>query len=367
MTESLTPQQQFDLIFDDVKRCEAIKLFVMCEPLKTLHPMASYYRLLAFVRFAGQFKPASRTSQHTLSKHGQSIFYRRNGFPADTARPVAVKGAIGEMLAFINGATSLAEFHEHGCHFWDSWADENGNLGPIYGAAWNDRELGINQLNRVVEQIKKAPYSRRHHVSAWKLGLLPDEGMSPQENAKNGKMALAPCHMDFTFEVRPINARHPVIVAETLLGMDEVAKLAAERPKHPDGTPFELDRGNILDLTVHMRANDLGPGQPHNAIGYYALLAIVAKLTHMHVGNLTFYIDDAHIYLDQLPAVDEHIQRAIQEVNTWNETKPSERPHQVLAIKGAQSFTELSQFRKDNFQVVNYQPQQPPIKYPVCV
>lgn len=306
-------------------------------------PMSSYYQTLAGVRAYGNFEPGSRVSQHTLALHHQVIRYRMHeGWPIDSSRPVAVKGAIGEMLSFIRGYTNIRDFKAMGCHFWDNWADKDGELGPIYGANWTSQKTGINQLQQVIDQLKNRPFSRRHHVNSWNMDVLPDESVSPQVNASNGRMALAPCHISMTFS-------------------PSFLKNYIRLPSEYFNAEHRSNADLRLDLAVRMRSCDLPAGQPHNAIGYHALLEMVAHLTGMTVGYLTFYIDNAHIYLDQLSVVDEHLRRIAD-----NNGHVSQRVYLDTGIKDTWPDNILD-FAPEHFKFSSYTPLQPALKYPVTV
>src|SRR5690242_15525106 len=140
----------------------------------------------------------------TLGVFGAQVrFDLAKGFPLVTTRKVLFKGVIYELLWFLAGDTNIKYLTDRNVHIWDAWADDNGNLGPIYGAQWRAWEAPggrrIDQITQVIDQIRHKPESRRHIVSAWNPAVLPDEGVSPQNNVRAGRAALASCHTLFQF------------------------------------------------------------------------------------------------------------------------------------------------------------------------
>lgn len=303
--------------------------------------MGSYYRLLFKCLTEGTYKPASRTATASFSLNHAVLRY--TDFPIDHLRPVAVKGAVGEMLGFIKGATTLKEFEDLGCHFWKPWATEDGKLGPIYGAAWRRSVESVDQIASLIDNLKNRTFSRRHHVSAWNVATLPIESVSPQENAAAGRMALAPCHMDFTFNPRYVSLMN----GEPLVRTTEQAK----------------NSFIALDLAVHMRSNDLPVGQPHNAIGYWALLRMVCQVCGFHVGHLTFYLDDPHIYVDQIEPLMKYMQRMYDALTGRHYEIHGQ--HSFLHLN--KEVTDVDSFTPDDFVLLDYNPIQPGIKFPVAV
>ena len=130
-------------------------------------------------------------------------FDLQKGFPLVTTKKVHLKSIIYELLWMLNGDTNIQYLHDHKVSIWDEWADPNGDLGPVYGAQWRDwNHEGIDQIQEVVQSIKENPNSRRHIVTAWNPGVLPDEREKDfAANVRNGKAALPPCHCFFQFYV----------------------------------------------------------------------------------------------------------------------------------------------------------------------
>ena len=165
--------------------------------------MKNYLELLEKLLSEGTLK-GDRTGSGTLSMFGyQMRFDLTAGFPLITTKKVHLKSIIHELLWFLNGDTNNNLLESQGVSIWREWADEQGELGAIYGKQWRSWMLhngeSIDQIAQVVDQIKTNPNSRRMVVSAWNVADLPDEKMSPQDNVAQGKMALAPCHAFFNF------------------------------------------------------------------------------------------------------------------------------------------------------------------------
>ena len=186
----------------------------------------------------------------------QSRYNLQAGFPLVTTKRVFWKGVVTELEWMIRGDTNVQFLQDRGVHIWDEWADENGDLGPIYGAQWRSWDCCIDQLKDVIKQIKYAPHSRRHVVSAWHPSDLH-------------LMALPPCHMMFQFHVN-------------------------------DG---------FLSCQMYQRSADVFLGVPFNIASYSLLTHIVAQLTGYEPGWFIHTIGDAHIYLNHMDQVKEQLKR----------------------------------------------------------
>ena len=222
--------------------------------------MKTYLDLLRHVRDHGVRKD-DRTGTGTLSVFGyQMRFDLAAGFPAVTTKRLHWKSVVHELLWFIRGDTNIRYLNEHGVTIWDEWADENGDLGPVYGAQWR-RWRGADgrlhdQLAQVVEQIRTNPDSRRLIVSAWNVGELE-------------QMALPPCHAFFQF-----------YVAE-----------------------------GRLSCQLYQRSADLFLGVPFNIASYALLTHMVAHVTGLEPGEFVHTLGDAHIYLNHLEQVETQLAR----------------------------------------------------------
>lgn len=235
--------------------------------------MKNYLDLLRHVRDNGSRKD-DRTGTGTLSVFGYQLrFDLSESFPLVTTKKLHLRSIIHELLWFLRGDTNIAYLKEHGVRIWDDWADESGSLGPIYGAQWRawpaPDGASIDQLEEVVEQIRQRPDSRRHMVTAWNPAELPNESLSPQDNARAGRMALAPCHCLFQFHVA-------------------------------DGR---------LSCQLYQRSADCFLGVPFNIASYSLLTLMVARVTGLKPGEFIHTFGDAHIYLNHLEQVDEQLAR----------------------------------------------------------
>ena len=224
--------------------------------------MKAYLELLNKVLNEGTLK-GDRTGSGTLSIFGHQMrFDLTQGFPLVTTKKIHLKSIIYELLWFLRGETNLAFLHENQVNIWNEWADEKGDLGPVYGYQWRSWPTSdgrhIDQIQQVIEQIKKTPNSRRIIVSAWNVADLPDETISPQNNVAQGKMALAPCHAFFQFYVA-------------------------------DGK---------LSCQLYQRSCDSFLGLPFNIASYALLTHIVAQQTDLEVGDFIWTGGDVHLYLN---------------------------------------------------------------------
>ena len=160
--------------------------------------MKQYHKLLNHILENGVQK-GDRTGTGTISTFGyQMRFDLSKGFPMLTTKKLHLKSIIHELLWFIKGETNIKYLNDNDVKIWDSWADENGNLGPVYGHQWrNWNSDGIDQISILIDQIKNNPNSRRMIVSAWNPSVLPDTSKSFSENVSDNKAALPPCHAFF--------------------------------------------------------------------------------------------------------------------------------------------------------------------------
>ena len=222
--------------------------------------MQQYLDLLRLVRDTGVTK-GDRTGTGTRSIFGHQLrFDLREGFPLVTTKRVHTRSVFGELLWFLRGDTNLAWLHANGITIWDEWADENGDLGPVYGHQWRSWPTPdgrhIDQLVRVIEAIKTNPDSRRHIVSAWNV-------------ADVDAMALPPCHALFQFYVA-------------------------------DGR---------LSCQLYQRSADIFLGVPFNIASYALLTHMVAQVTGLEVGDFVHTFGDAHLYLNHLEQADLQLSR----------------------------------------------------------
>lgn len=223
--------------------------------------MWSYKDLLYEVLEYGEDRP-DRTGTGTKGVFGSTFrAHLQDGFPLLTTKKLHWPSIVHELLWFISGDTNTEYLRSNGITIWDEWADEEGDLGPIYGYQWrnwkHNRSTYIDQLSGVINSIKTNPYSRRHIVSAWNVGQLDE-------------MRLPPCHMMYQFYV-------------TTSGR--------------------------LNCQMYQRSADLFLGVPYNIASYALLMTIVANITDLVPGELTIQFGDLHLYSNHLDQANEQLER----------------------------------------------------------
>jgi thymidylate synthase len=253
--------------------------------------MKAYLDLMRRIRDTGARK-ADRTGTGTLSLFGQQMrFDLAQGFPLVTTKKVHLRSIIGELLWFLRGETNVAWLREQGVTIWDEWADENGELGPVYGKQWRAWPAPdgrtIDQVSQVVEQLRTNPDSRRIIVSAWNVGELD-------------QMALMPCHAFFQFYVA-------------------------------DGK---------LSCQLYQRSADMFLGVPFNVASYALLTHMLAQQCDLGVGEFVWTGGDCHLYLNHLAQADEQLKR-----------EPLPLPQLKLRRRPASIFD----YQYEDFEIVNYQ------------
>ena len=259
-----------------------------------------------------------RTGVGTRSVFGRQLrFDLRQGFPLITTKQVHTKSIILELLWFLQGRTDNGWLQERGCTIWNEWADERGELGPVYGKQWRSWACPdgstIDQVSQVVHQIKTKPDSRRLLVTAWNPADLPDESRSPVDNVRDGKMALAACHAFFQF-----------YVAE-----------------------------GRLSCQLYQRSADLFLGVPFNIASYALLTHMIAEECGLGVGDFVHTFGDCHLYLNHL--TDDIVYEQLRR-------EPCPLPKLVLKRKPASLFD----YELDDFAFEEYNPH-PRISAPVAV
>ncbi|WP_394202324.1 thymidylate synthase [Marinagarivorans algicola] len=277
--------------------------------------MKQYLDLMRHVRDSGVTK-SDRTGTGTKSVFGyQMRFDLAQGFPLVTTKKCHLKSIIHELLWFLRGDTNIAYLKKNGVKIWDEWADEKGDLGPVYGAQWRSWPKAdggtIDQISEVIEQIKTKPDSRRLIVSAWNPTYLPEEGQQPSHNAAEGKMALPPCHTLFQFYV--------------LEGK--------------------------LSCQLYQRSADILLGVPFNIASYALLTMMVAQVTGLKLGEFVHTLGDAHLYLNHLEQVDLQLAR---------------EPFALPTMHINPAVTHIFDFTYDDFELRDYE-YHPAIKAPIAV
>ncbi len=277
-------------------------------PRRTLLIVRAYLDLLSRVLDEGLEK-GDRTGTGTRSVFGHQMrFDLSAGFPLVTTKRVHTRSVFGELLWFLRGETNVRWLQERGITIWDEWADERGDLGPIYGAQWRSWPTPdgrhVDQVAAVVEQIRRDPDSRRHVVSAWNVADLD-------------AMALMPCHTLFQFYVAP----------------------------DPAGGPSRLS------CQLYQRSADVFLGVPFNIASYALLTHMVARATDLAVGDFVHTLGDAHLYLN-------HLEQARLQLTR----EPRSLPRLVLYP----GVTSLDAFDLEHVAVEGYDPH-PGIKAPIAV
>ena len=244
-----------------------------------------------------------RTGTGTKSVFGyQMRFDLSKGFPMLTTKKLHLKSIIHELLWFLKGDTNIAYLKENGVKIWDAWADEKGDLGPVYGHQWrNWNSDGIDQITEVIELIKTNPSSRRMLVSAWNPSVLPDTSVSFAKNVANNKAALPPCHAFFQFYVS-------------------------------DGK---------LSCQLYQRSADIFLGVPFNIASYALLTMMMAQVTSYAYGDFIHTFGDAHIYNDHSEQI------ALQ---------LSREPKALPQMKLNKNIKNIFNFKYEDFELVGYDP-----------
>lgn len=254
--------------------------------------MQQYHDLLNHVLAHGHVK-TDRTGTGTTSVFGyQMRFNLAEGFPLLTTKKVHLKSIIHELLWFLQGSTNIAYLKEHGVKIWDEWADDQGNLGPVYGYQWRNWPkpdgTHIDQIAQVIQQIKQTPDSRRLIVSAWNVADVE-------------RMKLPPCHAFFQFYVA-------------------------------DGK---------LSCQLYQRSADIFLGVPFNIASYALLTMMVAQVCHLQLGDFVHTLGDAHIYSNHMDQVREQLTRS---------------PRGLPTMRINPAVEDIFAFKFEDFTLENYDP-----------
>jgi len=253
--------------------------------------MQQYLQLLSHVLNNGTTK-SDRTGTGTVSVFGYQARYNlRDGFPLVTTKKLHLRSIIHELLWFLKGDTNIKYLKDNQVKIWDEWADEQGNLGPVYGAQWRSWPTAdgrhIDQITQLLNDLKSNPDSRRHIVSAWNVGEI--------EN-----MALPPCHAFFQFYVAD----------------------------------------NRLSCQLYQRSADLFLGVPFNIASYALLTHMIAQVCDLEVGDFVHTLGDAHIYTNHMDQV---------------KTQLSRTPHSLPKLKLNPAIDNLFDFTIDDIAIVDYE------------
>ena len=274
--------------------------------------MKQYLDLVSHVLNTGNEK-GDRTGTGTKSVFGyQMRFDLSEGFPMVTTKKLHLKSIIYELLWFLKGDTNTDYLTENGVKIWNAWADENGDLGPVYGHQWrNWNSDGIDQITEVIETLKTNPNSRRMLVSAWNPSVLPDTSKSFGENVANNKAALPPCHAFFQFYVS----------------------------------------NGKLSCQLYQRSADIFLGVPFNIASYALLTMMMAQVCGYEAGEFIHTFGDAHIYSNHIEQLETQLSREL-------------RPLPKMTLNP--EITDIFDFTFDDFTLEGYDPH-PHIKGAVAV
>jgi thymidylate synthase len=253
--------------------------------------MKQYLELMRHVRDTGARKE-DRTGTGTLSVFGHQMrFDLGEGFPLVTTKKCHLKSIIHELLWFLSGDTNVKYLQDNGVRIWNEWADEEGNLGPVYGYQWRSWPTAggghIDQISRVIEQIRNTPDSRRMIVSAWNVGEIDN-------------MALPPCHMMFQFYVA-------------------------------DGR---------LSCQLYQRSADIFLGVPFNIASYALLTMMIAQVCDLAPGDFVHTLGDAHLYTNHLEQANEQLSR---------------KPYPLPVMKINPEVKSIFDFNFEDFELVGYE------------
>ena len=256
-------------------------------------------------------RTTDRTGTGTISLFGmQQRYNMAAGFPLVTTKKLHLRSIIHELLWFLSGDTNIKYLKDNGVSIWDEWADENGDLGPVYGKQWRDfvgirpdenmgsTVVGVDQISQLIKDIRTAPDSRRLIVSAWNPVDVPD-------------MALPPCHTMWQVKIT----------------------------------------GRKMDLQLYQRSADMFLGVPFNIASYSLLLHMLAHVTGYEPRNFIHSIGDAHIYSN-------HVDQVKEQLSRWEKPLPQ--------LKINRQVNSIFDFKYEDFEVVGYNPH-PSIKAPVAV
>nr|WP_289100115.1 thymidylate synthase [uncultured Halomonas sp.] len=254
--------------------------------------MKQYLDLMRHVRENGTFKE-DRTGTGTYSCFGyQMRFDLSEGFPLVTTKKLHLRSIIHELLWFLSGDTNIRYLKENGVSIWDEWADEHGELGPVYGSQWRSWKTtdgrSVDQISALIDGIKKNPDSRRHIVSAWNVGDVD-------------QMALPPCHSLFQFYVA----------------------------------------NNKLSCQLYQRSADIFLGVPFNIASYALLTMMVAQVTKLELGDFVHTLGDAHVYSN-------HFEQASEQL--------SRDPRPLPLVKLNPAIESVFDFTWDDIELVGYEP-----------
>ncbi|TNI82227.1 thymidylate synthase [Aeromonas sobria] len=277
--------------------------------------MKAYLELLQDIMDSGTVK-GDRTGTGVKSVFGRQIRHNlADGFPLLTTKKLHFKSIANELIWFLSGDTNTRWLKENGVKIWDEWATETGDLGPIYGnqwTAWPTKDGGaINQIDYVVNALKNNPTSRRILFHGWNVEYLPDESVSPQDNVRNGKMALPPCHLLYQFYVAD-------------------GKLSAQ---------------------LYLRSSDIFLGYAYNQSSLALLTHMLAQQCDLTPHEIIISFGDVHAYSNHFEQIQEQLSR---------------EPRKLPELKILRKPDSIYDYKFEDFEIVGYDPH-PHIKAPVAI
>tara|TARA_B100000780_G_scaffold124037_1_gene87044 strand:+ start:2046 stop:2870 length:825 start_codon:yes stop_codon:yes gene_type:complete len=264
--------------------------------------MQQYLDLINHIQKNG-IEKTDRTGTGTKSVFGHQMrFDLSKGFPLLTTKKIHIKSVVHELLWFLKGDTNIDYLQNNGVKIWNEWADENGDLGPVYGHQWrNWNSEGIDQIKEMIETIKTNPDSRRIIVSAWNPSVMPNTSESFSQNVANNKAALPPCHAFFQ------------------------CYIANEK----------------LSIQLYQRSADVFLGVPFNIASYALLTIMLAQVTGYKPGEFIHTFGDAHIYKNHKKQIEEQLLR---------------KPKKLPKVKLNPKIKNLLDFTYDDIEIIDYDP-----------
>ena len=263
--------------------------------------MRQYKELIKRIMTTGELSD-DRTGTGTRRIFGAMMeFNCSSRLPLVTVKYTHYPAIIHELIWFIKGDTNINYLQRNGVRIWDEWADDTGEVGPMYGAMWRGTNYNIDQLAKAIDDIKNNPTSRRIIIDCWDPEYIPDIKFSPQENVKMGNMALAPCHMLIQFYVR---------------------------------------KNGVLDMLMYQRSVDSFLGLPFNIASYAILLNLVAQVTGRLPGKLTWMGGDCHLYNNHVEQVEEMLTR---------------EPKSLPMLRVNPELTDINKVKFDDIEVLGYE------------
>lgn len=300
-----------------------------------------YLKLVRDVLQTGKVK-ADRTGTGTIAVFGRQMRFDLSDhtIPLLTTKSMHIPSIIHELLWYISGSDNIKYLQENGVRIWNEWADENGNLGPVYGVQWRKwgPRLGehIDQLARLIHDLKNNPTSRRLMVSAWNVGDL-------------SQMALPPCHYGFQCYAEELSLADRAFEASRTFNVHDIVDLP------DDEMAAVLCKNNIpkyrLSLMLNMRSNDVGLGNPFNIAQYSILLHMLCQVANMLPGDFIYSGGDVHIYSNHVDQLKGQLRNV---------------PNPSPTLRFARKVTDIDDFKYEDFIIDGYTPG-PVIKMKVAV